>query len=702
MICCALLDTADALMSQKRSQRFTVPIQPPNPAASPPFSNSDDSSAATTSASIASDSHLFPSNERNHNALLQAGMSVTNLAYKPFPFNFAQTGHPASPAFLQQDPFAFAGGLQGSSNSARTRTLSVGNSSPSWSDPNTFGALAFASAAGQNALAYPGLDGGSNNVMHELFQASQGFGVATQQQLSQQQQQQQQQINGDPDDVIPTAIVVKNIPFTFPSTSLLQIIEELTLSPPYAFNYHYDSGVFRGLAFANFHTPQETDACVAALNGFEIQGRKLRVEYKKVLQAGEKERIERDKAIKRMRSMQLERERLFQHQAQLQQQFLGNQQLQQQRQTQQQQTDDWEDYGRAIHPSNSLFSNNSNSIHSNTSPALLANVSNSAPPGSSSSSDQQPSSVTSKSSRSATSAPPYELDMNDPSTLEIYSRVLLFKDDGMRDELAFSRSLTSLQRRVVHLVAQKLGLDHRSSGMGEDRHVIVAKGKSNVSFQQQQQSQQQQQRLRGRASAYPLLSPDANGGSSIAHSMMAAAAMRKKSMPDLRHQQSHPYPIPNQQYYSQGMSTSPLLSSASTSSASLLTPKHSNYDLRAASRRQDLSLPPLPAQFQSPFSAAAAMSSFQGQSPHVSASAEPQHRHSLLFSQSSDDDSSPGLARAVGSPVSAGSSLSNGLPAALVRQPRGPDGTNSWARAVVNGAGGTGLDGHAHCRLSNL
>ena len=39
-----------------------------------------------------------------------------------------------------------------------------------------------------------------------------------------------------------------------------------------------------------------------------MQGRKLRVEYKKVLQAGEKERIEREKAIRRMRSMQLEKE----------------------------------------------------------------------------------------------------------------------------------------------------------------------------------------------------------------------------------------------------------------------------------------------------------------------------------------------------------------------------------------------------------
>lgn len=46
---------------------------------------------------------------------------------------------------------------------------------------------------------------------------------------------------------------------------------------------------------------------VVALNGYDISGRKLRVEFKKVLQAGEKERIERDKAIKRMRSLQFDR-----------------------------------------------------------------------------------------------------------------------------------------------------------------------------------------------------------------------------------------------------------------------------------------------------------------------------------------------------------------------------------------------------------
>lgn len=66
-----------------------------------------------------------------------------------------------------------------------------------------------------------------------------------------------------------------------------------------------------------------------------------------------------------------------------------------------------------------------------------------------------------------------ELDMNDASTLEIYSRILLFKDDRMRDELAFSRSLTALERRVVHMVAKKLGLYHRSVGEGGERYAVV-------------------------------------------------------------------------------------------------------------------------------------------------------------------------------------------------------------------------------------
>lgn len=74
---------------------------------------------------------------------------------------------------------------------------------------------------------------------------------------------------------------------------------DMNLPLPYAFNYHFDNGVFRGLAFANFTSPSETDQVINALNHMELSGRKLRVEYKKMLPLAERERIEREKRERR-------------------------------------------------------------------------------------------------------------------------------------------------------------------------------------------------------------------------------------------------------------------------------------------------------------------------------------------------------------------------------------------------------------------
>ncbi|KAF8078169.1 hypothetical protein FPV67DRAFT_1557558 [Lyophyllum atratum] len=274
------------------------------------------------------------------------------------------------------------------------------------------------------------------------------------------------------DEVIPTAIVIKNIPFNVKRETLLDIIASLSIPTPYAFNYHLDQqGSFRGLAFANFRQSVDADAVVAALNGFDVQGRKLRVEYKKVLQAGEKERIEREKAIRRMRSMQLEKEQT------------GVTPL-------------YEDYGSAISSAFSpqrSFSSGSpyqqpqySPPNVSAMPAPQYNLAlNSAPAAPSQPPQSATPSISGKSSAE-------ELDLNDPSTLEIYSRILLFKDDRMRDELAFSRSLSPKQRRVVHLLAQKLGVYHYSIGEGEERYAVVTR--IDPQRQQQQQSQIQQQR----------------------------------------------------------------------------------------------------------------------------------------------------------------------------------------------------------------
>ena len=103
----------------------------------------------------------------------------------------------------------------------------------------------------------------------------------------------------DNEELIPTAIVIKNIPFAVKKEQLVDVMIEKGLPLPYAFNYHFDNGVFRGLAFANFTTADETSVVISTLNHMDLNGRKLRVEYKKMLPAHERDRIERDKRERR-------------------------------------------------------------------------------------------------------------------------------------------------------------------------------------------------------------------------------------------------------------------------------------------------------------------------------------------------------------------------------------------------------------------
>lgn len=101
------------------------------------------------------------------------------------------------------------------------------------------------------------------------------------------------------EELIPTAIVIKNIPFAVKKEQLVDLMTQMNLPLPYAFNYHFDNGVFRGLAFANFTSADETHVVIEALNHYDLQGRKLRVEYKKMLPLQERERIEREKRERR-------------------------------------------------------------------------------------------------------------------------------------------------------------------------------------------------------------------------------------------------------------------------------------------------------------------------------------------------------------------------------------------------------------------
>lgn len=107
------------------------------------------------------------------------------------------------------------------------------------------------------------------------------------------------QDSADDEELIPTAIVIKNIPFAVRKENLTELMANLGLPLPYAFNYHFDNGVFRGLAFANFTTAEETQTVIQNLNNYNLDGRRLRVEYKKMLPQAERDRIEREKRERR-------------------------------------------------------------------------------------------------------------------------------------------------------------------------------------------------------------------------------------------------------------------------------------------------------------------------------------------------------------------------------------------------------------------
>ena len=103
----------------------------------------------------------------------------------------------------------------------------------------------------------------------------------------------------DDGELDPTAIVIKNIPFAVKKEQLVQRMVDLNLPLPSTLDYHFQNGVFRGLAFAHFTSPKETEQVVKKLNHVEVSGRKLRVDYKKMVPLEERERIEREKRERR-------------------------------------------------------------------------------------------------------------------------------------------------------------------------------------------------------------------------------------------------------------------------------------------------------------------------------------------------------------------------------------------------------------------
>ncbi|KAF9114519.1 hypothetical protein BGX27_010576 [Mortierella sp. AM989] len=260
------------------------------------------------------------------------------------------------------------------------------------------------------------------------------------QQLQQPMQQQQQMLGEEPIDTIPTAIVIKNIPFSVKRDSLLAILDNLDIPKPYAFNYHFDNGIFRGLAFANYRTAEEADLVFHSVNGYDVQGRKLRVEYKKVMPAAEQEKRDQEKAAAAALAAQeaLQRREMEIMEAQMQEQ--------QERQERQRELME-------------LQSREFDRTRNRASTALLERR------------DSGRSLLDREDSLSSLN----QLDLNDGETLAFYDRLLMFRGDTTKDDMIFPENLSARQRRILHLIADKLSLHHFTEGEGNLRRLIIMK-----------------------------------------------------------------------------------------------------------------------------------------------------------------------------------------------------------------------------------
>ncbi|KAI5911495.1 RNA-binding protein PIN4 [Candida parapsilosis] len=357
----------------------------------------------------------------------------------------------------------------------------------------------------------------------------------------------------DDEELIPTAIVIKNIPFAIKKEQLLDVMTKLNLPLPYAFNYHFDNGVFRGLAFANFTSTDETSLVVNQLNGREIGGRKLRVEYKKMLPAQERERIEREKREKR---------------GQLEEQ----------------------------HRSTSNASLASLLSQASTTAATK----NLSVAGTSSSQER----ILLNLPFGCSSFAPPEINFNDPEILELYTQLVLYRDDASKSvfELAISPlNLNIAQRKIISYICNYLHLlELFDNGM-----IIIRRKPGHISIAPGQTRQQ------------PLHSASMMNLNQLANppELLRSHSQSAIPMPRLRQQTSTPTqqqpqlvyqqrPYTQHGYYQQSQQPPPPqlaqnLSAGSSAAALLRTNNNRSYvDVRSTPPLTQVESNPIPQQQQ--------------------------------------------------------------------------------------------------------
>lgn len=83
-------------------------------------------------------------------------------------------------------------------------------------------------------------------------------------------------------DIIPTAIIIKNIPIQCETDRFLDLMRQMKLPSPSALSFLYNgSHVFRGMAFANFASADECQQVLQGLNYLSVCGGRLNVQFKR-------------------------------------------------------------------------------------------------------------------------------------------------------------------------------------------------------------------------------------------------------------------------------------------------------------------------------------------------------------------------------------------------------------------------------------
>jgi len=92
----------------------------------------------------------------------------------------------------------------------------------------------------------------------------------------------------DPNSDFKTAtLVLKNLPFQLKQEKLEELLASFDVKPLNV-SYLYDgTGMFRGMAFVKYKEVDHASKVFAKLNGYDISGRKIRVEYKRLVKEPE-------------------------------------------------------------------------------------------------------------------------------------------------------------------------------------------------------------------------------------------------------------------------------------------------------------------------------------------------------------------------------------------------------------------------------